>query len=328
MDLKNKINELYRLNNNKYEKPLTRKIVRLLKIVLVDEEKDINKILELVPIGLLTIKNYISDGTNLLKYLTKEEYIIFKEKIQEIIDYSTELQRVKQEEFIKNAIIEIFETRHTIDRIALNNYLPKNKLVEIINNKDYIEQKFGIGTYDKLKIKITENVTIRNKTKRDINIIEDKNHILLAKPNILYLDQIDFRKLSLASSYIFSDADKDYIEKKYDLEFLSVIVALNNPKIAELIKEEYYTVLKNCINIEMVLLGNNLIQKQKLLFETVNFLNENNFDIELTTKQFKLPINLLKRILLEALKVTYIDGSIKEQIKFALSPENGVKKVK
>ena len=248
MELKNKIMQIYREHDNKYAKPLTRKKVRLLKFVLVDEEKDLNKISKMVPIGLETIERYIEEESLLEPFLTHEEFLEFKQKIEILtstkndksLKYFSFNKREKKAEddvkFLGYLIDDILNTRHTLDTLFIKNYVPNNFFSEVLKDDNYLDDIFGKGTKEKIQKKLQENKKIRLSCPKDEFVIEDRNQITVAKDEILYLNQANLKKLSLATSYLCCNADLEYISKLHEISIPTALTMLSDSRIKEIVK--------------------------------------------------------------------------------------------
>ena len=325
MDLKQKVTDLVENYDNKYTKPLVRKTIRLLKVVLLDEETDIDKITSAVPITIETMIKY-AEGNDLIEaLLSKEGYEVYRKKMYNIlkiyqnkINYGSHLtydnNNSQELDIMRNVIDDIYHTRHDLDFILRENCLQKKRFNEIVSDEKLLDNNFGVGTKQKVTEKLRENSLIRGKVTKQQYIIEDRFDILLAKEDVYILDPILFKKLGYASSYLFSGADVDYITKKHEVSFLAIVMSLSDPKLGQIIKEEYYTKLKKCINIEQLFLGNSLFDKKQFIIQILNFLSKNNFYKNLAITYFDLPLNLFDRIINEAIRATYVSDDIKREL--------------
>lgn len=348
MNLENKILELYK---KEYRTVKEQRIMDMLKVILVDKVNDIDTVVELTATTISTMQKYILEKAIILKFLTEPEFEIFKTRFENLVNMKLEnknklkqqkkearikpkiteeeLENIRKEEIarITGIINDIFNTRHKYEQICADNYYSKTKFDKIINQSDYIDEIFGPGTQKKVKDKIAENALIRLNIARDKILIESKEAVLVANENIYGLSNIDFRKLSYASCYLYNGADLQYVVNKYECSVGSVIRDLTDPKLKEILKPEYYEKLEKYVKIEKVLLGNNLVLKRELLNEVINILNSNSYDIDMALSYFKLPIALFNKLLLEIIKSPSFDESIKENIRKMISTKEE-KKVK
>jgi len=204
MTLEDKIIEL-----NKKEYPLVKdqRIMDLLMVVLVEKETNLNKIIGRTSTTLKTIQRYLDEEVSIRKYLTDEEFKIFKTTLEGIMFGATEKrmngkvihlepskdQRKAEElKIVRNIIDEILNTRHKIDDIFINNYFSKEKFGALIAS-NYIDDNFGKGMQYIIKSKIEENGLIRERVPRDKKLIEDRLHIYVSNPNIHCLEMNDFK---------------------------------------------------------------------------------------------------------------------------------------
>lgn len=337
MELKNKIMQIYREHDNKYAKPLTRKKVRLLKFVLVDEEKDLNKISKMVPIGLETIERYIEEESLLEPFLTHEEFLEFKQKIEILtstkndksLKYFSFNKREKKAEddvkFLGYLIDDILNTRHTLDTLFIKNYVPNNFFSEVLKDDNYLDDIFGKGTKEKIQKKLQENKKIRLSCPKDEFVIEDRNQITVAKDEILYLNQANLKKLSLATSYLCCNADLEYISKLHEISIPTALTMLSDSRIKEIVKPVYYLKLKKWIDIENIFYGANILAKKKIIVEIVKFLENVDYNREFAMYYFDMPDSLFNKFLNEIVSVTYINDEIKKHIKDMMDLEKSGK---
>lgn len=311
MELKNKITELYN-TEQKYAKD--EKIVSLLKVVLVDDITDIYDIMRYANITLKTIIKYTDDKELMTKFLTEAEYEIFKNKINIILEKKDSYKKNEDLKLLGRIIDDIFNTRYKLEQICANNFFPRNKFKEMLMDETYISQNFGEGILVKIKEKVSENSLIRERTPRNMILLESRWDILVANSNIHYLNELDYRKLSFASDYLCSGANMDYVTSRHNTNVASVLSILSDLKLAEILKPVHYQNLKRYVEIEKNLLNSDLLHKKYLLTSIVEVLYKNNFDLEVTLAYFNLPKSLFEKQLKEILRLPYFEDSIKQNI--------------
>lgn len=238
-------------------------------------------------------------------------------------------QQREQEDFviIKNIIDDIFNTRYKIDEIYIRNYASRNKIEYLFYNTNFLDENFGFGMKEKVKIKIAENSLIREKKPRNSILIEDRWDVFVANPDVYYLNEIDFKKLKFASSYLCSGADMEYVIKKHETSIPSVIAMLSDLKLQTILKPICYENLKRYISIEKILINNELSAKKTLLYNIVHVLNERNYNLDYALNYFNLPLNLFKKLLHEISMYPFFEEEIRNNVKLLLGEET-VKKVK
>lgn len=325
MDTKQKILNLY---NNEYSNKKDRKIINLLKLVLVDDVEDISILEKLTPITKNTIKKYIQDENYILNFLTKEEYQLLIKKIEYSFKLEKQKEEIKELYLIGKIIDDVFNTRHKIEDICLNNFFTISKFRKIIDDENFIDNNFGVGMMSKLKTQIEQTALIRRSIPKNEVLIEDRFHLFVAKENIYCLNQIDYKKLKIASDYLCSGADLDFVQKKHEISDAAVLSILSDLKLKEILKESAYKNLVRYIEIDKCLLNNEIAKKQHILKSIVESLYENNFSFEKTMNYFDLPKPLFNKLLRAILKISIFDVDIKESIKQNISEENEEKKVK
>lgn len=311
MNLENRIIELHN-TEQKYVKD--EKIVKLLKAVLVDNITDVYDIMKYANMTLKTIIKYSDDKELMARFLNESEYEMFKNKIDIILEKKDLDKKNEDLKLLGRIIDDIFNTRYRLEQICSNNYFPRNKFKDMLMDEDYISKNFGEGILAKIKDKISENSMIREKTPRNMILLESRWDIFVANPNIHYLNELDYRKLSFASDYLCSGANIDYVVSEHNTEVGSVLAILSDLKLGEILKPEHYKNLKRYVEIEKNLLNSNLLEKKYLLISVVEVLYKNNFDLEVALAYFNLPKYLFEKLLKEILVLPYFEDSIKQNI--------------
>jgi hypothetical protein len=203
----------------------------------------------------------------------------------------------------------------------------REKIENLFYRTDYIDSTFGLGTQEKVKNRISQNGLIREKKPRNSILIEDRWDVFVSNPDVYYLNELDFRKLNFASSYLCSGADMEYVIKKHETNIPSVLSLLSDLKLQEILKPTCYENLKRYISIEKILVNNELTAKKTLLFNIAHVLQESNYDKHLTLNYFNLPVCLFDKLLKEIVKFPFVDTDVRNNVKGLLDEETN-KKVK
>lgn len=306
MELENKIKTLCNQEVNSVKE---QKILKLLKLVFVDKETDIKRIIYLTETRRETLIKYIEEKSSFLKFITEEEFEIFKNEFDNIINNTAYYSKV-----FKNVVDDIFNTRYTLPIICKNNFTLSEKFRELLNSEEFFKNVCCDKTKEEIEQKINENALIRQRTPRNMHLIEDKISILITRPDIYFLDSSNYKKLLIVSNYLSSSANAKYMEKLFNTNFVTIVSMLSDIKLKEILKPEYYEILSSYVAKEKIILENNLSEKKQLLTSIINFLQENNFDKTLALLYFKLPENLFDRILDEILKRPEFNQEIKNEI--------------
>ncbi len=315
MNLENKIMDLY---NSKIQKVKAKKVINLLKFVLVDNKTNLYEIQSLVPIGINTIKKYISEKDYMLEFLTEEEYELLKSKI----DYIFELDKKREEKedlaLVTKIIDDILNTRYRIQDICSNNLCQLNKFKRLFDETNYIEENFGIGVKRKIEEKIAKNTRERLNVPRNMFIIEDRYQIKVAEKNLTCLEQSDYKKLCYASDYLCSGANLEFTSQKNEVSTIAAFTLLSDKKIEQLLKKEHYDNLKRYLQIEMLLLSNDLTNKKIMLNDIVSKLYQFGIEKSQILSFYKLPEYLFDKLLLEIIKLPQFSNEIKEFVNILL----------
>ena len=298
-----------------------KKIERLIKVVLKDGETDLDVIEKKANIKIITIKKHVDNPTELKNYLNEEELSLLLSKLNQMFDERNNRVHNEELELAKKIIHDIFNTRYTIETICRQNFIVITKFKNYFYTKEYMDTHFKEGTFEKVKSKIEENKIIRRKRPRDYFVIEDEVCIRIAQDDTYYLNQFDNRKLNFVAYYLGTGANLELLVKHFGTNKQEILSTLASPKLKEILKPEYYTVLHEYLSIENLLLGNNLLVKKQMVTEIVEFLQQNNFDTVLAMNHFRIPEPLFNKILVEIIKLPYADIQTRETIKGILNSE-------
>ena len=319
---KNKIDNILK---KVYEKQ--KKIVNLLKIVLIDNETDINKIEKYVPITRKTIEKYMEEKTCILEYATEQEFQLLKNRIDNIFKIESEKEEREKLAIVTKIIDEIFSTRHKLEKVCSNNFFSLERFKIILNQTTYIEDKFSVQLKQELKDKIAQTAKQRAHIPKDMILIEDRFHVFIANPNVVYLNRVDYKTLEYVSDYLCSGCNMEYVSNKFGTYYDVVIRNLSDPNIEKIIKPEHYENLLRYIKLEKFMLEAPPSDKKTFFEKFINILYENNFDKEIVLKYYQITECLLNRFFEEIIKNPYFDEDIKKDIKLFLNLEEE-KKVK
>lgn len=336
MELEKKILKMY---ENKNLSVKGQRIVDILKVLLVDNETDLEKITFKAGTTVKTIEKYIEEKEAIMEFLNEQEFLMLKDRFDLIKKINkknknkgesiSSKESHKQDElvYIKKIINDIFQTRYKIKTICELNYLPVEKVKKLFYETNFLEENFGTGMKQRVKAKIAENGLRHEQIPSDKFLIEDRWDIFVTKPEVLFVNEYDYKKIRFASNYLCSGADMNYVVKKCDSSVPAVLSILSDLKLKELLKPVYYETLKKYINIEKILINNELSAKRTLLINIVHVLDKNNYNLDLVLTYFDLPINLFKKVLEEILIMPNFEEETKSKIKSLLNLEEE-KKVK
>lgn len=324
MDLEIKIKELSK-KEYKFEKD--KRIIDILKAVIVDKIIDADKLVFATSTTEETIKKYIEEEELFKDFLTHKEFVIFKNKLKTIFNKTKTEEEEKDIYLLGKVFDEILNTRHKLEDICRNNGYSLSRFKTTINLGDYIDRNFGKNMQKRIKNKITQNGIARDSVPRKMILIEEKEDIMVVKPEIYYLNEFDYKKISFVSAYLLSNANIEFVAKKYGVNVITALNVLDDSKLESIIKESCYEKLVRYVALEKTLLGSSIKEKTKILTDVIKILYANNFDVNIVVEQLKITYNLLEKMLKEISKNLYFDESIRNDIKSLLTPEEN-KKVK
>ena len=328
MDLKQKIRKL---NENKYFKtPKMERLLSILMFVAVYEETNIETISGYIDLTPELIKKYLSDKDLIMTILDEEEY---KELIKIIKNMDLVSEKEKYIEKIKitsKLINDIMSTRYRVDEIARRNFLSSSTFRKIIEDKEFLAKNFGENTYELLIKRIDETSRLRDSQKHSANkiLIQDKKNLAILRDDVHYLNEYEYRVIDLISTYLFSDCNVDEIVKTRGISYQNILNALNDNRLKQLLKDEYYKEIVHLRELEKNFNQTGIQNKRELLVSCVEALVSNNYNARHTANQIKIPYYLLKRIIEQDFISMLYDRETVQKINNAFNTNKEIEKGK
>ena len=152
MNLEEKVEKLY--SNQYFEKIRTKKFITMLKVIVLDKEKNLDKIASKSGLSKVTVKKYLKGDELFSRFLTNYEYEEFLLYVKDIKDY--EKSKLEEEKYFlaKNLINDILTTRYSIDEIYTRNYTTPYFADIILKDNKYLEENFGADIVNEIKFRI------------------------------------------------------------------------------------------------------------------------------------------------------------------------------
>lgn len=295
---------------------------RLIETILTDGETDLDKIEKRTFVKIATIKKYSEDPKNLEKYLTQEEINLFVSKVKKMFIEREVNESEKDKKYVKQIINDILNTRYLYADICAKNLFSIKKFEQYLYDEEYMKKEFPKVTSEMIKGKIKENEKIRIRKPYDMDLIEDRFCVMIAKNDVHYLNQFDMKKLNVASYYLGTGADLKSVMNRFELSEYETLAILSDAKLKQILDPKYYEILDKSLKIEKTLLGNDLTNKKQFTIQVTDFLENNIFDMNLAMLYFQMPQPLFNRVLDEIVKLPYASEETKQMIKSILYVEN------
>lgn len=319
MDLEKKILELYR--NQYFQKVKVKKVITMLKLIIVDKEKDLEKVLSKANITKLTLDKYILDKELMSQFLTEREYLKFLGYYYELNKEYKNKYINKKREIIINVIDEILNSRYNLIEISQKNYITDDVLQYILSEEEFLKQKFGYNIIEIISNRIQETSNIRKAVPNDKYLVEDKESMRILKEGIYYLDPIEYKVIKVISSYLSSNGNIDFLKQNLEIDYSNVIYYLQDKRLNYLLKEDVYQKIKNIYTIEKVLFENDYASKEEVIRQVINDLKKNKFDLNQTIVNLGLPYYLVKRILEQRITYNMCDDDTINKIEMLFNKE-------
>lgn len=315
MQLEEKIMNLY--ENETSKNSVQKKVISILKSVIVDKEDNLGVIIYKAHTSPNMFNKLVNDKDLFLKYITKKEYNDFLKLLLPIINK----EKTDKYNLAKNIITDILESRLKLEDIATKNYVCLNVLNKIITDEKYITQNFGKDVFDKINTRIIEVRNLKKYGPRDKCFIEEAHDLKIVKSEFDYLDDYNFKRLRVVSTYIMYEADIEYVSELLEMPISTIYSYINDIKIKDLIKEEYYNLLQEYIKYEKILISANIKEKRELISLVITNLKNN-------VNNLYIPKGIIKRVIEDNLFNLICSSSNLELIKEKLDFKDEVKKSK
>lgn len=294
---------------------------KLIEAVMVDGKTNLETIEKEYYIKRDLAKKYVRNPNELEKSMSKDDIVIFVNRLKKMLEEIELKEYEKDKKYVGQIINDIFDTRHLYEDICAKHLFSVEKFEKYLYNEEYMKKEFPKITAEIVKAKIKENEKIRIRKPYNMCLIEDKFCVMIAKKDVYYLNQFDMKKLNVVSYYLGTGANLVATCEYFKMQPLEVFTNLSSPKLAQILNEQYYIILKHCLNIENILNKNDLNAKKTFTIELTKFLEENNFDMRLAMEYYKIPEPLFNRILEEIKKLPYASDSTKQSIGAILNIE-------
>lgn len=114
------------------------KLIKFIKLVLIESETNIESVMNKVPITIETIKHYVENKEKMLRYLTEEEYKKIVDIVTPFIHHKTRLEKLIEAVMVnKETDLEEIETKHCIKRDLVRKYVKyPNELKQALSQTD------------------------------------------------------------------------------------------------------------------------------------------------------------------------------------------------
>lgn len=279
--------------NSEKDKILAQKIIDLfLDNQNYDEiARQINENVEFVKMLLNYRKMIISNfDDNVWKAITERKCVL--EKIEK-----EKRKEMEYEQTMSKILYYMTNSLYSIDEIAQLIFISSNKILKMIADTNYIEEKFGKQMVENLK-KWTD---IRKKYTKSI-----KNGLSLVKNpkyrNLIYSDIItvtDYEYSLIEKVYLFfeynGDAQAMAINTQFSLN--TIIASLNDTCLKDILLESVYKKLRMLLEVDSILTQNRLVERKLLIENVISIMYALQGDIESVIEMLEYPSGVVERII-------------------------------
>ena len=290
-------------------------VILLLKLIVVDGKTNVKEITSQTYLTQLQVEKHLKNKEKLCKYLTEEEYeeyLTYYYKLTNFISDQRDLKNTKdlqaKEEaknnerlFIHKIVTDIMESRLSLDQIAEKNYTITTSIKKLLDNISLIDGMYGEGYSKLLREKLASNGYIRQSVPRNMILIEESNHIMIAKPSFIFLNEFDFKRLRTVSHFIFDNQyDLDLTAKQLELSPISVHNILSDPKNEAILKKEIYEHIKKISDVQKLMFEGSIDKRKDFCNSVVALLEKYNYNFFEVQRELQIPLNVLRYCLRQA----------------------------
>ena len=279
-------------------------IIKLLKLIVLDGEIDLEKITNNMLISQREIEKYLGNENIMREYLTESEYKEFLIYYNKLTNFLVKVKhqdvrnpKEDETEIVKKLVSDIMGTRLSKSEILTRNGIGKTLYDRIMNNEALFEKIYGPGFIQILKRRIKLRTIERESVPRNMYIVEEREDLSIVKDGIIYLNEFDFKRMKLASCYVNNDFDIGVVSNKKELSPIAIINSLLSEKNKEVLNFNIYTLIQEFVSLEKLLLTGSISERKKIVSFVIDCLSRNNYDINLVSQDLKLPISLIKNCL-------------------------------
>lgn len=309
-------------------------IAKLLKLIVLDGETDLKKLTSNLVIPQKLVEKYLSSKEIMMEYLTEEEYnefLFYYNKLTNFIEkvkvQEANKSKKDEAELLKSLIADIMETRLSKQEILVRNKISNTPADRLINNEELLDKIYGPGFMQILKNRIKQRSIERESVPRNMYIVEEREDLKVVKDNIIYLNEFDFKRMKIISSYVNNDFDIDLVSKEKELSHIAIIKVLLLEKNKEILKPYVYEVVQKMAKLDKLLLTGMSVEKQEIVYSVIMCLEQNNYDINLVSQELQLPIAIIKTCLKQSFITIFYSSEQVRKINDLLVSEE-TKKIK
>ncbi len=281
----------------------------ILKLVLIDNVKDIDKICSKLNLRHRVVINYLNN------------HQLIKDTFGDYV-YNEYLN-------IYGDILHLYEENKKIS--IIDYYLRSRASIEDLNNifheyftsikkilsppSNYIKNYLGDDIETKVEMHALEVKKIRQKCPRNMFVISSPEMIDVAKEDLIYVNGDDYKLLEYVAALFAHGGDILEFSKNYNIPYNFALNCFLIRSLKDILNEQANQRLAKYIKYDHILTGaNGFIQfKKKFIIDVIQTFFDNLYNVEQTLTDLDIPFQVLKRVVNDNMSLTiYISDMIKK----------------
>ena len=292
------------------------KYLILAKAILIQKLDSIDDIVENTELFRTSVVSYLDDFSRCEAFFPSKILDVFKEEGSFILRKAS--KKASFDEFAIYVISHYMSSRYTIDEMRTVLNLTKGEIKYIINEK--AKEVLNDEEFKKLCKHKRHIGHIGLACPSDCAIVKDPKLIRILKPDVVYLNEYQDRLIMVLNDFLNVGEQLHVKDVKpvtgANIQFLNS----NFKELNKLLNQDVYNKLKKNLEIEYLLVGSNLREKNKYVGFVLKQFLENDMSLEQTSQVLNIDIPILIRVLQDpyisiyygSILSQYINGSIQE----------------
>ena len=269
------------------------KYLILAKAILIQKFDSIDSIVDNTQLSRTSVVSYLEDFSRCKDFFSTELLDILEKEGSSILKKAS--KKAAFDEFVKYVVSCYMSSRYTIDEMRTIFNLTRGEFGYIINEKSkeiLSDEEFKMLSKHK---KYIGHIGLACPS--DCVIVRDPKLIQILKTDLVYLNEYQNRLITILSDFLNVYEQLHVKDVKpvvgVNIQFLNS----NFKELNKLLNEDFYDKIKKNLEIEYLLVGNNLKEKNEYLKLVLKHFLDNDMSVEQTSKTLDIDIPVLIRVL-------------------------------
>lgn len=208
-----------------------------------------------------------------------------------------EAKEVEYEQTMSNILYYMLNSLYNTDEIAEMVFTTNTKVIKMLGDTDYIEQKYGKQMIESLK----KSIDIRKKHIKNVK----KNFVIVKAPEYRSIIDPDIIKVTryqhslIEKVVLFFEYNGDTQAMAMNSKYLAheIISSLHDSCLKDILLESVYEQLQVLLEVDSVLTQNRLVERKSLIKDVILAIYAVGGDVDILTQMLGYPIGVIERIL-------------------------------